>query len=355
MTNAEKIAAMLPSGVDAAVIADSDIRFRLTGFRSSAGILVLSPKKCCLFVDFRYIEAARAAVTAFDVVLISRADDQIKALFSEIGAVNIAFLDDKVTVAESRRIIAGYTGYNCLFEPSLSALLAEQAMIKSAQELTVMKQAQAITDTAFSEALSFIKAGRTEKEVALFLETSAKEHGAEGLAFDFIVVSGANSSRPHGVPSDKRLEDGDFLTMDFGAKFGGYCSDMTRTVCIGTPTDEMRTVYDTVAQAQLAAIAAVKPGVRGCDVDKIARDIIYGAGYEGCFGHGLGHSVGVLIHENPRFSPSDTTAMQPGMVLTVEPGIYLPGKFGVRIEDVVIVTDNGCEDITASPKQLICL
>ncbi|MBQ3141557.1 MAG: aminopeptidase P family protein [Clostridia bacterium] len=346
---------MLPQGVDAAVINDSDIRFRLTGFRSSAGTLVLHEKKCTLFVDFRYIEAAKAAVGEENVVLTAKLYDQLKTLFDELNAKNIAFLDDKVTVAESRRLTAVFEDYHCIFEPELSALLTREAMIKSPHEQQMMKQAQAITDGAFTAVLGYIRPGMTEREIALFLENHVKQHGAEGMSFDSIVVSGANSSKPHGVPTDKRVEQGDFITMDFGVKYAGYCSDMTRTVCVGQPTDEMRSVYELVLRAQQAAIAAIRPGMLGRDVDKIARDMIYEAGYEGRFGHGLGHGVGVLIHEEPRFSPGDETVLQPGMVLSVEPGVYLPGKFGVRIEDVIIVTEDGCEDITSSRKELICL
>jgi Xaa-Pro aminopeptidase len=185
------------------------------------------------------------------------------------------------------------------------------------------------------------------------MEFFMRRMGSEGVSFDFIVVSGKNSSLPHGVPTDKLVQVGDFLTMDFGAVVGGYHSDMTRTVAVGSASDEMRLVYDTVLKAQLESEKAIRAGAVCSDIDKIARDIIYGAGYEGCFGHGLGHSVGVEIHESPAFSPNCSAILRPGTIMTVEPGIYLENKFGVRIEDMVYVTEEGSINLTASPKHLI--
>lgn len=179
--------------------------------------------------------------------------------------------------------------------------------------------------------------------------------GSEGVSFDFIVVSGKNSSLPHGIPTDKKIEYGDFITMDFGAVVGGYRSDMTRTVALGGVSDEQRLVYNTVLTAQLAAIKKIRSGAVCSEIDKTARDIIDGAGYKNCFGHALGHSVGIEIHENPNFSPRCGTVLKSGTVMTVEPGIYIENKFGVRIEDMVFVTDGGCVDITESPKELIIL
>lgn len=179
--------------------------------------------------------------------------------------------------------------------------------------------------------------------------------GATGVSFDFIVVSGKNSSLPHGVPTDKKIEKGDFVTMDFGGIVGGYCSDMTRTVAIGNISDEQRLVYDTTLKAQLAALDAIRAGAVCGDIDKIARDIIYDAGYKGCFGHALGHSVGIDVHEAPNLSPNNQAVLQVGNVVTVEPGIYLENKFGVRIEDMVYVTEDGCINLTKSDKSLIVL
>lgn len=218
-----------------------------------------------------------------------------------------------------------------------------------------MKEAQRLTDETFKYITARIEEGRTEREIMLDMEFYMRRLGSEGVSFDFIVVSGKNSSLPHGVPTDKKVERGDFITMDFGAVVGGYRSDMTRTVALGSIDDEQKKVYDTVLKAQLAGIKAVKAGVVCKDVDKISRDIIYSAGYEGCFGHGLGHSVGIEIHERPLFNTRCDTVLKAGMVMTVEPGIYIENKYGVRIEDMVYVTENGCIDLTNSPKELICL
>ena len=218
-----------------------------------------------------------------------------------------------------------------------------------------MRKAQQITDRAFSEVLSRVKSGMTEKQLQAELIYSLYKNGADGLAFDPIVVSGPNTSLPHGVATDRVIREGDFVTMDFGAAYQGYCSDMTRTVAVGYATEEMEKVYNTVLQAQLAGIAATKAGVLGKDIDKAARDVIAAAGYGEYFGHGYGHCIGMECHESPNANPSGDKIMEENMVSSAEPGIYLPGKFGVRIEDLVIFTADGCENITKSPKNLIIL
>ena len=246
-------------------------------------------------------------------------------------------------------------GFNILKENTLSQKLNALRQIKSQDEIELIKKAQKITDDAFSHILNFIKSGVTEKEIALELEFFMRKSGSEGVAFDTIAVSGKNSSMPHGVPTDKPLEKGDFITMDFGAKWQGYCSDMTRTVALGKVTDKQRFVYDTVLKAQKAALDVIKAETICFDVDKAARDIIDNAGFKDCFGHGLGHSVGLYIHESPACNKRDMTPLKSGMIMTVEPGIYLENEFGVRIEDMVLVTENGYQNFTKSPKELIIL
>ncbi|MEE1161358.1 MAG: M24 family metallopeptidase, partial [Acutalibacteraceae bacterium] len=203
--------------------------------------------------------------------------------------------------------------------------------------------------------LGNIGVGRTEREIMLDMEFYMRRLGSEGVAFDFIVVSGKNSSMPHGVPTDKKIEKGDFITMDFGAVCGGYRSDMTRTVAVGEVGDKQKEVYEIVLKAQKETIDFIKSGVVCKEVDRVARDIIANAGYGDCFGHGLGHSVGIEIHENPACNTVCETVMEKGMIMTVEPGIYIENEFGVRIEDMVVVTENGCENLTASKKELIVL
>ena len=216
-----------------------------------------------------------------------------------------------------------------------------------------MRKAQEITDKAFSEVLTRIKAGMTEKQLQAELIYCLYKNGGEGLSFDPIVVSGPNTSLPHGVAGDRVIQEGDFITMDFGVLYQGYCSDMTRTVAVGYVTEEMRKVYDTVLQAQKAGLAATKPGATGREIDGAARQLITDAGYGQYFGHGYGHCLGLKVHERPSCSPGNQKPMEVNMVSSAEPGIYLPGKFGVRIEDVVIFTEDGYENITASPKNLI--
>jgi Xaa-Pro aminopeptidase len=218
-----------------------------------------------------------------------------------------------------------------------------------------LRRAEAIGDLAFTHICGFLKEGMSETEVALELEFFMRRNGAECLSFDTIAVSGVRSSLPHGEPSDKKIEAGDFLTMDFGCKYLGYCSDMTRTVAIGKVTDEMKKVYGIVQRAQQTALEAINPGKKASDIDKTARDIIKYEGYGNCFGHGTGHGVGLEIHEAPTANPTGETVLKPGMSVTVEPGIYLPGRFGVRIEDLALVTETGYEVLSHSDKDLIII
>ena len=222
-------------------------------------------------------------------------------------------------------------------------------------EYTKILFSTSIAEKGFAHMLDFIKVGRTEKEIQLELDYYMLKNGAEALSFDTIALSGSNTSLPHGVPSDKKVESGEFVLMDFGATYDGWHSDMTRTVCVGKPSDKMKSVYETVLNAQLSALDAVKAGMSGKELDKIARDIITDAGYGDNFGHSLGHGVGVEIHESPYASPSREDILPENSIVTVEPGIYLEGKFGVRIEDFVVVTENGCINMTKAPKELICL
>jgi len=218
-----------------------------------------------------------------------------------------------------------------------------------------MRQAQRITDEAFSAILEFIRPGMTEQEVAARLVYELLRRGGEKVSFDPIVAAGANGSKPHAIPGDAVIQPGMFVTMDFGCMYGGYCSDMTRTVAVGQPTDEMIAVYNTVLQAQLAGIAAARAGIPGSEIDAAARKVIADAGYGQYFSHSFGHSLGLEIHESPNASPAGNTIMPVGAVISAEPGIYLPGQYGVRIEDVLILKEDGCEVITASPKELIVL
>ena len=227
--------------------------------------------------------------------------------------------------------------------------------LKTPSEIVTMRKAAAITSEAFEAVLPKIRPGMTETELRLEVENIMYRLGAEALAFNTIIASGENGSLPHAVPGLRKLQKGDMITMDFGAKVGGYCSDMTRTVALGEPSAEMRKVYQTVLRAQTMCEAALAAGRNCFDIDRLARDYIDSQGYAGCFGHGLGHCVGIDIHEDPRLSPGCHDTLKAGMVITVEPGVYLPGVGGVRIENTCLVRENGSEALTTARKELVIL
>ena len=339
----------------ALLVASIPNRFYLTGFETSDGYVFITRDFACFLIDFRYVEKAKNIVKSCAVRLSTAPFDEIKALCAEHGVKTLFVESEYVSMSLHAKLAAAVAPTEIADSDRFDALLRDMRSIKNAQELDLIRQAQKLTDDTFDYITARITEGRTERDVMLDMEFYMRKLGSEGVSFDFIVVSGKNSSLPHGVPTDKKIERGDFITMDFGAVVEGYRSDMTRTVALGQVSDEQKRVYDTVLAAQLAGIAAVKPGLVCKDIDKVARDIIYNAGYEGCFGHGLGHSVGIEIHERPLFNTRCDTVLKAGTIMTVEPGIYLENRFGVRIEDMVYVTEDGCIDLTGSPKELICL
>ena len=341
-------------GLDGMLVTDEKNQRYASGFPITDGAVVVGLEKSWLITDSRYIEAAEAAVDGnlTEVVLYDR-EHPLTGIIRSVcaGMVRLAAEDKKLSHV-------GYLGYEkALGRELLPAgdLFETLRASKTEEEIACMIEAQRISEKALETVLHIIKPGMTERQVAAELVYNMLKNGSEGNSFDPIVVTGSKTSLPHGVPGDKRIEAGDFVTMDFGANVDGYCTDMTRTVAVGHVSDEQKKVYDTVLKAQLACCGFAKAGYKGCEVDKVARDIIYGAGYEGCFGHGLGHAVGIEIHENPRYSPTCSDIIQSGMVMTIEPGIYLPGKFGVRMEDTTFVRPDGCEIVGKSPKELIVL
>ncbi len=340
---------------EALLVTSGANRFYLTGFESSAGSVLITRDAAYFLIDFRYVEKAKSVVTSCTVQLSNRSNDEIKELLGKHGVTRLYLETYSASVSAMKGYAEAFEGVEVSTDAKMDVLLEQMRAIKTREELTLIQKAQKLTDDTFTYILDRIKVGRSEKDVMLDMEFYMRKLGSEGVSFDFIVVSGKNSSLPHGVPTDKLIESGDFLTMDFGAIVEGYHSDMTRTVAVGQVSEEQEKVYNTVLQAQQAALDAVRPGLVCKDVDKVARDIIYNAGYEGCFGHGLGHSVGIEIHENPNFNMRCDTILRPGTIMTVEPGIYLENKFGVRIEDMVYVTEDGCQNLTASRKDLIIL
>jgi len=354
MKNLEKYLTLLDAEVDGLLLTSRYSRYYGAEFDIAEGVAVVSKKGCRYFTDSRYIEAAQKGIKGFEVLMVDRAHPYTQLLnetIADFGITALGYEENYLTVAE---FSAYEKKLNAKLVPMHGKISGFRA-VKEPWELELMRQAQAIADKAFAEVCTRIQAGMTEKQLQAELIYCLYKNGGEGLSFDPIVVSGSNTSLPHGVATDRVIREGDFITMDFGVLYKGYCSDMTRTVAVGYVTDEMEKVYNTVLQAQLAGIAATHAGVKGKDVDAAARQVIADAGYGEYFGHGYGHSLGLEVHEAPNCNPSGETVMEAGMIASAEPGIYLPGKFGVRIEDVVIFTRDGCENITKSPKKLIIL
>ena len=353
MNHLEHIAAHL-DGLDAILLTSEANCYYATGFMGE-GIALVTRRGSWYFTDSRYTEAADKAIGDAAVIREVSREKPFSALINEAlaeaGAEKAGFEEQRMTVAEH----AVYSEkLHCTLTPA-SSLMTELRGSKDEEELSCMTAAQRIAEGALEQILKEIRPGMTEKEIAARLNYLMVSAGAEKTAFDTIVASGPNGSMPHAVPGMRKVREGDFITMDFGCVYKGYCSDMTRTVALGRPSDEMRNVYDIVLQAQLAGIAAAKAGVTGAVIDGAARKVIQDAGYGVYFGHSFGHSLGIDIHEAPNAAPGNDKPMPDGAVVSAEPGIYLPGKFGVRIEDVMILRPDGTQVITKAPKALLVL
>lgn len=354
MTNIEKLQSKIGDFCDCAIITSDVNRRYFTNMKSSAGTVLVFPNSAYLIIDFRYIENARKNVVACEVLEQQRLFHQINNLLKKHGAKTIAIESDYLTVSGLIDFKANLKG-KIKADKELSRLITSLRTVKSDDEIVKIEKAQRIAESAFDDILKYIKVDRTEREIALRLDSLMLEHGAEALSFETIVLSGKNTSMPHGVPSDKGVEFGDFVLMDFGAVYDGYHSDMTRTVCVGEPTDKQRKIYDIVLTAQKESIKCAKAGLSGSQLDSVARDIITNEGYGDCFGHSLGHGVGLEIHEYPNASPNSDCGLLENSVVTIEPGIYIAGEFGVRIEDFVVLKEDGCINLTKAPKELIIL
>lgn len=354
MRNLDKYLSILDEQVNGLLLTSRYSRMYGAEFDIAEGVAIVTKKGCRYFTDSRYIESAQNNIQGFEVLEMNRANPYGKLLndaIADFGVDTLGFEEDYLTVSE---LMAFESKLNAKLVPYNEKIYSFRS-VKEPWELERMEKAQEITDKAFSEMLTKIKPGLSEKQLQAELIYSLLKNGADGMAFEPIVVSGPNTSMPHGVPGERIVQAGDFITMDFGAMYQGYCADMTRTVAVGYATEEMEKVYHTVLQAQEAAIAASKAGATGKEIDAVARNIIAEAGYGSYFGHGYGHCLGMECHESPNCSPSGERKMEINMISSAEPGIYLPGKFGVRIEDVVIFTADGCKNITKSPKNLIIL
>ena len=353
MKNLEKYLSLLTGEVDGLLLTSRYSRHYGAEFDIAEGAAIVTKKGCRYFTDSRYIESAENNLKGFEVLCVDgigyfkRLNDAI----AEFEVTTLGYEENYLTVAE----LMGYEkNLNAKLVP-FNAKISGFRAVKESWELDNMRKAQAIADKAFAEVLPRIQVGMSELELQAELIYCMYRNGAHGLSFDPIVVSGPNSSMPHGVAGERKIVEGDFVTMDFGVLYNGYCSDMTRTVAVGFATEEMEKIYNTVLEAQLAGLAVTKAGVPGKDIDAAARKVITDAGYGAYFGHGYGHSLGLEIHESPSPNARNPEPMPEGAVASAEPGIYLPGKFGVRIEDCVIYTANGYENLCTSPKNLIII
>ena len=353
MKNLDKYLSLLDGEVDGLLLTSRYSRHYGAEFDIAEGTAIVTKAGCRYFTDSRYIESAQAGLKGFEVMDVAGVGyfKRLNDAIADFGVTTLGFEETYLTVAE-------FTGYeknlNAKLVPFNKEISSFRA-VKEDWELENLRKAQEIADKAFAEVLPRIKTGMSELELQAELIYCMYKNGAHGLSFDPIIVSGPNSSMPHGVAGERKIQDGDFITMDFGVLYNGYCSDMTRTVAMGFVTEEMEKVYNTVLEAQLAGLAATKAGVPGKDIDLAARKVIEDAGYGPYFGHGYGHSVGLEIHESPSPNVRNENPMPLHCVASAEPGIYLPGKFGVRIEDCVIFTEDGYENLASSPKNLIIL
>lgn len=354
MNNLEKYLSLLEGPVDGLLLTSRYSRHYGAQFDIAEGMAVVSRRGCRYYTDSRYIESAQRNLQGFEVVQTDR-DRSYPALINravkDFGITALGYEEEYLTAGELERLQSQLTARLVPYNAPIYGFRA----VKEDWELERMRKAQQIADAAFLEVLPRLKTGMTELEAQAELIYCMYKNGAQGLSFDPIVVSGPNTSMPHGVAGSRVIQPGDFLTMDFGVLYQGYCSDTTRTVAFGYATEEMKKVYSVVLKAQREAIAATRAGVTGCEIDGIARKVISDAGYGDYFGHGYGHSLGLEIHESPNMNQRNQEPLPAGAVCSAEPGIYLPGKFGVRIEDVTVLTPDGCENLTKLPKELLIL
>jgi Xaa-Pro aminopeptidase len=336
----------LAHALDAPLLVTNLVNIRyLTGFESSnAGLLVDPAGSATLWTDFRYIESARA-VQGVDVKLAQRS--LLKDIAAELPA-GVQFESDALPYAQWQVL----TGEGLTLTPS-RGIVEELRSVKSEEELHAIRRAAQVADHAFEALTAETWIGRSERELAWLFQELMHAHGADRVSFEPIVAAGPNGARPHADPSDQIIPAGTLVVVDFGVQIDGYCSDCTRTVATGPLPDQLQRIYDVCLAAQEAAVAGIRPTMTGSEADKIARSIIAAEGFGDAFGHGLGHGIGLDVHEAPRLSPESTDTLQTGNVVTVEPGIYLEGVAGVRIEDLVAITDDGVEIMTSFPKTLV--
>ncbi len=345
-------AALQEKGVDALLITNGFSRRYMTGFTGTAGVAIVSQSDAVFITDFRYTEQAASQIKDFRIVqhtktLVEEVANQVQTM----GIKSLGFEKEDVTYS-------AYEVYTKAISADLvpvAGLVEKIRLIKTDEEISIIKAACRIADEAYNHIVTYIKPGMTELEVSNELEFFMRKRGATSSSFDTIVASGTRSALPHGVATSKIIEDGDFVTLDFGALYNGYISDTTRTLAVGEPSEQLKEIYQVVLDAQLLSLEKIKPGMTGKEADAIARDYIASKGYGEAFGHSLGHGIGLEVHEGPGLSFRSDIVLEPGMVITIEPGIYLPNIGGVRIEDDALVTENGLEKLTHSTKDLLIL
>jgi Xaa-Pro aminopeptidase len=347
----QKLRQMLrEQGLDAILVTRPENQRYLSGFTGGEAALVITQSDALLLTDFRYYEQVAEEAPDFQLVKVQGKMSQVlKQLFKRHGVKAVAFESTHVPFAEYQEWRRATRGVKWV--PTQHAVESLR-MIKDDAELAWIRKAIAIADAACDHIRGFVRAGVTEKQVAWELESYMRTHGADELAFPLIVGSGPNGAKPHAVLQERPIQEGEAIVLDLGARVSGYNSDLTRTICLGKPDKKLQTIYDIVLRAQLAAEHGAKPGMKGQEVDALARQVIRDAGYAERFGHNLGHGVGLAVHEDPGAGPTATATFEPGMLCTIEPGIYLPGWGGVRIEDIVLFTANGVEVLTHARKEL---
>jgi Xaa-Pro aminopeptidase len=339
---------LIEQELDAILVSQPENRRYLSGFTGSAALLAITAGRAVLATDFRYYEQVGREAPDFELAKIEgKVTDLLPGLLADLGAQRVGFESQHVTVDQLGTFQQATEGVEWM---PLKDTVEKIRVVKDEEEIEALRRSAALNDAAFAHMLEVVKPGMTERQVAWQIESYARTHGASKVAFDLIVAAGANGALPHARPGDHTIQPGEPIVVDIGCVLDGYCSDMTRTFCLGQPSAKYLAVWDVVLKAQEAALAGIRTGVSGVEADALARDAIAEAGHGEHFGHGLGHGVGLAIHEGPRASRLSEDIFEVGMSLTVEPGIYLPGEFGVRIEDLVIVREKGVEVLTKTPK-----
>lgn len=341
------------NNIDGMLISSNYNRRYITGFTGTAGVVLISENEAKFITDFRYVEQANEQATGFEVIehqkpIIEEVANQLKLM----GIKKLGFEKTHVTYSTYEEYEKNFLQVELT---PVSGLIEKLRLIKETQEIKILKEAAQIADAAFDHIIQYIKPGLTELEVSNELEFFMRRAGAVSSSFDIIVASGIRSALPHGVATNKVIKKGELVTLDFGAYYKGYCSDITRTIAVGKPSSELEKIYNTVYEAQMRGMSGIKPGITGKQADALTRDYIREQGYGEYFGHSTGHGLGMEVHEGPGLSMKSDTILEPGMVVTVEPGIYISGVGGTRIEDDTVITENGNESLTHSTKELLII